>query len=226
MKFAHRILISQSVSHNLCFYQVLPVSASHDLSSICFLTYAIPRQVSSLLLSIYRLTIFGYFFSCTVAYMLHLNSTTVCFVYKRSRQWCGQAITTAADRSVGLWPAPPNRHPPHLVDKRNDRLMAPAAFRNFQHPTVERIWVFLRFSGPQYCTSTVNQHGAQITVAALANVEQNRFATGAVRTRCQSQQRQQHPSALDCLTITENCHQSARPDRPESWNLHNSTHWL
>ena len=43
------------------FYQVLPVSASHDLSSICFLTDAITRQVSCVLLSIYRLTIFGYF---------------------------------------------------------------------------------------------------------------------------------------------------------------------
>ena len=40
MKFVHRILIVQSGSYNLCFYQVLPVSASPDLSSFCFLTYA------------------------------------------------------------------------------------------------------------------------------------------------------------------------------------------
>ena len=100
------------------FYQVLPVSASHDLSSICFLTDAINRQVSCLLLSIYRLTIFGYFINCTVAYMLHLNSTAICFVYKRSMHWCGQVITTAADRSAGLRPAPPSRSAPSCLQSR------------------------------------------------------------------------------------------------------------
>ena len=72
--------------------------ASPVLSSICFLTYAIPRQVSGLLLSVYRLTFFGYFLNCTVAYWLTLNSTTVCFVCKRSTQRCGQVLTTAVDR--------------------------------------------------------------------------------------------------------------------------------
>ena len=118
MKFAHRILIIQSISYNLCFYQVLPVSASHDLSSICFLTDSIPRQVSCVLLSIYRLAIFGYFFSCTIAYMLHSNLTTVCFVYQRSTHKCGQAITTAANRSVSLWPTPPNRSVPSCLQSR------------------------------------------------------------------------------------------------------------
>ena len=149
MEFEHRILIIQSVSYSICFYQVLPVAASPVLSSICFLTYAIPRQVSCSLLSICRLTIFGYFFSRTVAYMLHLNSTSVCFVYKRSTHWCGQAITTAADRSAGLWPAPP-ADPHHLVGNRDVHLMATAAFCNLAHPTDERIWFFLCFSSPQY----------------------------------------------------------------------------
>ena len=89
MKFAHRILIIQSISYNLCFYQVLPVLASPALPSICFLTYAIPRRDSCLLLSIgaCRFTIFGYFFSSTVTYRFNLNSTTVCFVCKRSTHW-------------------------------------------------------------------------------------------------------------------------------------------
>ncbi len=77
MKFAHRILINQPVSFNLCRSQVLPVPASPVLSSICFLTYAIPRKVSGLLLSVYRLTVFDCLFSCSGAYRLHLNSTTV-----------------------------------------------------------------------------------------------------------------------------------------------------
>ena len=87
MKFAHRTFIIQSISYNLCFYQVLPVLASPALPSICFLTYAIPRRDSCLLLSIYRLTIFGYLFSSTVTCRLNLNSTTVCFVCKRSTHW-------------------------------------------------------------------------------------------------------------------------------------------
>ena len=118
MKLVHRILIIQSISYNLCFYQVLPVSTSHDLSSICFLTYAIPRRGSCVLLSIYRLTIFGYFFSCTVVYKLNLNSTTVCFAYQRSTHKCGQAITTAANRSTSLWPTPPNRSVPSCLQSR------------------------------------------------------------------------------------------------------------
>ena len=61
--------------------------------------------------------------------------------------------------------------------------MATAAFRNLARPTAERIGFFLRLSGPQYCTRTVNQHGAQITVATLGDAEQNRFATGAVLPR-------------------------------------------
>ena len=100
------------------FYQVLPVSASPVLPSICFLTYAILRRDSCILLSIYRLTIFGYFINCTVAYMLHLNSTTICFVYQRSTHKCGQAITTAANRSVSLWPTLPNRSVPSCLQSR------------------------------------------------------------------------------------------------------------
>ena len=139
MKFAHRIFIIQSISYTLCFYQILPVSASPVLSSICFLTYAIPRQVFYLLLSICRLTIFGYFFSCTVVYKLNLNSTTVCFVYQRSTHRCGQAITTAAGRSVSLCQHRPT-DPCHLVCNREDRLMVTVAFCNLAHPTTERIF--------------------------------------------------------------------------------------
>ena len=117
MKLAHRILIIQSISYNLCFYQVLPVSTSHDLSSICFLTNAITRQGSCVLLSIYRLTI-GHFFSCTVVYKLNLNSTTVCFVYQRSTHKCGQAITTTANRSVSFWLTPLNRSVPSCLQSR------------------------------------------------------------------------------------------------------------
>ncbi len=70
MKFAHRILIKKSVSYNLWVYQVLPVSASPVLSSICSLTYAIPRQVSGLICLVSRLNIFACFFRCTAAYRL------------------------------------------------------------------------------------------------------------------------------------------------------------
>ena len=101
MKFAHRILIIQSISYNLCFYQVLPVLASPVLPSICFLTYAIPRRGACLLLSIYRLTVFGYFFSNTVTYRLSLNSTTVCLAYKRSTHW-------SYDQKVGKFKQPPD----------------------------------------------------------------------------------------------------------------------
>ena len=61
--------------------------------------------------------------------------------------------------------------------------MATAAFRNFARPTAERICFVLRLSRPQYCTRTMNQHGAQITVATLRDAEQDRFATGAVLPR-------------------------------------------
>ena len=61
--------------------------ASPVLPPICFLTYAILRRDSCLLLSICRFTIFGYFFSSIVTYRFNLNSTTVCFVCKRSTHW-------------------------------------------------------------------------------------------------------------------------------------------
>ena len=100
---------TQNPYHSIGFLQPLFLPGSSCVDISCFLTYAIPRQVSCLLLSICRLTIFGYFFRCTVAYVLHLNSTTICFVYQRSTHWCDQVITTAANRSVGLWPAPLSR---------------------------------------------------------------------------------------------------------------------
>ena len=100
------------------FYRVLSVSTSYDLSSICFQTYAILQRDSCLLLSIYRLTIFGYFFSCTVIYKLNVNLTTVCFVYQCSTHKCGQAITTAANCSVSLWPTPPYRSVPSCLLSR------------------------------------------------------------------------------------------------------------
>ena len=62
-------------------------------------------------------------------------------------------------------------------------MMRPRRFATFQRPTAERIFFILRLSRPQYCTRTVNQHGAQITVATLGDAEQNRFATGAVLAR-------------------------------------------
>ena len=201
------------------------MSASPVLSSICFLTYAIPRQVSGLLLSAYRLTIFGYFFSCTVAYRLHLNPTTV-------------YIFTIAPRIGVVNPSQQPRivvqvfgqhhpaDPRHLVGNRKHRLMATAARCNLARPTAERIFFILRLSRPQYCTSAVNQHGAQITVATLGDAKQDRFATGTVLPRGQSQPRRHHSSTLECLTITECCHKTARHDRPESWNLHQPTHWL
>ena len=74
----------QESYHPIGFLQPMFLPGSSCVGISCFLTYAIPRQVSRVLLSIYRLTIFDYFFSCTVVYNLNLNSTTACFVYKRS----------------------------------------------------------------------------------------------------------------------------------------------
>ena len=81
--------------------------------------------------------------------------------YHRSTHWCGQIVTTTADRSVRLWSTPPSRSAPSCWQSRLGRLMAATAFRNFQRPTAKRIFFVLRLSGPQYCTRTVNQHGCE-----------------------------------------------------------------
>ena len=150
MKFAHRILINQTVSYNLCRYQVLPVSASPVLSSICFLTYAIPRQVSGLLLSVYRLTVFDCLFRCSVAYRLHLNSTTVSLFTIAPRMGVADKPSQQSRIVVQLFSQHHPAYPRHLIGDRKHRLMMTATFRNLARPTAERVGFFLRLSDPQY----------------------------------------------------------------------------
>ena len=150
MKFAHRILINQPVSYNLCRSQVLPVPASPVLSSICFLTYAIPRQVSGLLLSVYRLTVFDCLCRCSVAYKLHLNSTTVSLFTIASRMGVADKPSQQSRIVVQLLGQHHPAYPRHLISDRKHRLMPTAAFGNLARPTAESISFFLRLSDPQY----------------------------------------------------------------------------
>ena len=62
-------------------------------------------------------------------------------------------------------------------------LWRPRRFATSSAQRLKGIFFIPRLSRPQYCTRTVNQHGAQITVATLGDAEQNRFATGAVLPR-------------------------------------------
>ena len=134
MKFEHRILIIQPVSYNLCFYRILPVSASPVFLPMQYLSrFPVYSCRSVGLLSS------GSFSASLLAYKLHLNSTTVCFVYKRPMHWCGQVITIVADRSVSLWLAPPSQ-PALFVGNRDDRLMATSAFRNLARPTAKDLF--------------------------------------------------------------------------------------
>ncbi len=145
MKFEHRILIIQPVSYNLCFYRILPVSASPVFLPMQYLSrFPVYSCRSVGLLSS------GSFSASLLAYKLHLNSTTVCFVYKRSTHWSGQVITATADRSVGLWPAPP-RAPTHanLLAIAMIALWRPRRFA-ISHAQRLRICFVLRFGAPQY----------------------------------------------------------------------------
>ena len=130
---------TQNPYHSTGFLQPLFLPDSSCVGISCFL----PRQYLSRL-PVYScrsvgLLSSGSFSASLLAYKLHLNSTTVCFVYKRSMHWCGQVSTTAADRSVSLWLAPPSQ-PALFVGNRDDRLMATSAFRNLARPTAKDLF--------------------------------------------------------------------------------------
>ena len=139
MKFAHRILINQPVSYNLCRSQVLPVPASPVLSSICFLTYAIPRQVSGLLLSVYRLTVFDCLCRCSLLLTGLINSTTVSLFTIASRMGVADKPSQQSRIVVQVFSQHHPADPRHLIGDREHRLMMTAAFRNLARPTAERI---------------------------------------------------------------------------------------
>ena len=121
------------------------MSASPVLSSICFLTYAIPRQVSGFILvglSTDFLWLLFQLYCCLLAYS-ELNNGLLCLQTLHVTVWlgphnsCGSVVQVFGQHHPGA-------DPRHLVGNREGRLMAAAAFCNFQRPTAERICFVLR----------------------------------------------------------------------------------